>query len=45
MNAQKGRLSHGFAFAGANAWRVTKILRVQELIDSLVEEYEASAHP
>ncbi len=45
MNAQKGRLSHGFAFAGANAWRVTKILRVRELVDSLVEEYETSAHP
>ncbi len=45
LNAQKGRLSHGFAFAGANAWRVTKILRVQELIDSLVEEYESSAKP
>ncbi len=43
LNAQKGRLDRGFAFAGANAWRVTKILKVQELMDSLVAEYEASA--
>lgn len=43
LNAQKGRLDRGFAFAGANAWRVTKILKVQDLVDSLVAEYEASA--
>jgi nitronate monooxygenase len=42
LNAQKGRLDKGFAFAGANAWRVTKIVKVQELVDSLVAEYEAS---
>lgn len=39
MNAQKGRLSHGFAFAGANAHRVDKLMSVQELIDLLVAEY------
>ena len=43
LNAQKGRLDKGFAFAGANAWRVTKILKVQDLVDSIVAEYEASA--
>jgi nitronate monooxygenase len=43
LNAQKGRLDKGFAFAGANAWRVTKILKVQDLVDSLVAEYKASA--
>jgi len=39
-NAKKGKLSDGFAFAGANAYRVEKITSVHELIDSLVDEYE-----
>ncbi len=39
INAQKGRLEGGFVFAGANAWRVEKIVSVQELIDELMEEY------
>jgi nitronate monooxygenase len=43
LNAQKGRLDKGFAFAGSNAWRVTKIVKVQELVDELMAEYEASA--
>ncbi len=38
-NAKKGNLDEGFAFAGANAYRVDKIISVQELIDSLMEEY------
>jgi nitronate monooxygenase len=42
LNAQKGRLENGFAFAGANAFRVKKIVKVQELVDSLVAEYEAA---
>lgn len=42
LNAQKGKLKNGFAFAGANAYRVNKIVPVQELMDSLVGEYEAS---
>ncbi len=42
LNAQKGRLEQGFAFAGANAPRVKKIVPVQELVDSLVAEYEES---
>lgn len=42
LNAQKGRLDKGFAFAGANAWRTEKIVKVQELVDELVGEYEAS---
>ncbi len=40
--AQKGQLGHGFAFAGCNAWRVDKIIPVQELMDTLVREYEES---
>ena len=39
MNAKKGRMQHGFAFAGANAWRAEKIVSVQELIDTLTQEY------
>ncbi|MHB0896396.1 MAG: hypothetical protein ACYC1A_02460, partial [Spirochaetales bacterium] len=42
LNAQKGRLDKGFAFAGANAWRTEKIVKVQELVDELVDEYEAA---
>ncbi len=38
-NAKKGLLQHGFAFAGANAWRVDKIISVRELIDSLREGF------
>lgn len=43
LNAQKGKLDKGFAFAGANAYRVEKIVPVAQLIDSLVAEYEESA--
>jgi len=42
LNAQKGRLDHGFAFAGANVGRVDRIMPVQELVDELVEGCEAS---
>lgn len=42
LNAQRGRLDKGFAFAGANVPRVEKIVKVQDLIDSLAEEYRAS---
>jgi len=38
INAQKGRLDKGFAFAGSNVERVDKIVSVQELFDELVEE-------
>jgi len=40
-NAKKGNLEEGFAFAGANAYRVDKIISVKELIGELVEEYMA----
>ena len=42
-NAQKGNLSNGFAFAGANAYRATKIISVKELIETIKEEYKAAA--
>jgi nitronate monooxygenase len=40
MNAKKGNLSHGFAFAGENAHRAKEIISVRELIETLVEEYK-----
>ena len=39
-NAKKGNLEKGFAFAGANAYRIDKIISVKELIETLLEEYE-----
>ncbi len=39
-NAKKGNLENGFAFAGASAYRINKIISVKELIESLLEEYE-----
>ena len=41
-NAKKGNLDEGFAFAGANAYRVDKIISVKELIETLIEEYGRS---
>ncbi|MFZ5777358.1 MAG: NAD(P)H-dependent flavin oxidoreductase [Bacillota bacterium] len=43
VNAQKGNMRHGFAFAGANAHRCEEIVTVERLMESLAEEYaEAS---
>ncbi len=42
-NAKKGDLENGFAFAGANTYRVDKIISVKELIETLVGEYMAVA--
>ncbi len=39
INAQKGLLDEGFAFAGANAYRAKEIISVKELMDTLVDEY------
>jgi NAD(P)H-dependent flavin oxidoreductase YrpB (nitropropane dioxygenase family) len=39
INAQKGLLDEGFAFAGANAYRATEIISVKELMDTIMEEY------
>jgi nitronate monooxygenase len=39
MNAQKGRFNYGFAFAGANAHMVSKIVSLKELIKALNFEY------
>jgi nitronate monooxygenase len=40
--AQKGKLEHGFAFAGAHAHRITKIISVRELFHQLISEFEKS---
>ena len=42
-NAKKGELEKGFAFAGANAHRIDKIVSVRELIETLLAEYEVAA--
>ncbi|MGE4299934.1 MAG: NAD(P)H-dependent flavin oxidoreductase [Desulfovibrionaceae bacterium] len=41
-NAKRGKLKYGFAFAGANAYRTTRIISVAELIDELRTEYDAA---
>jgi len=39
-SARRGKLKNGFAFAGANAFRVDKIVSVQELMRSLEADYD-----
>jgi RNA polymerase-binding protein DksA len=41
-NAKKGNMEGGFAFAGANAYRLDKIISVKELVETLIEEYGSS---
>lgn len=43
INAQKGRMKHGFAFVGENAYRTENIVTVKELVNTLIEEYDAAA--
>ncbi|MBK8881807.1 MAG: nitronate monooxygenase [Bacteroidales bacterium] len=42
VNALKGNFEHGFAFAGSNAFRATKISSVKEIFQSLKKEYKES---
>lgn len=42
-NAKKGMLGKGFAFAGANAYRINTITSVRELIKTLLIEYKRAA--
>jgi nitronate monooxygenase len=42
-NAKNGHLEQGFAFAGANAARIDKIISVHELFKRLISEYETAA--
>lgn len=39
-SARRGKFKRGFAFAGANAFRVDKIVSVKELIGSLEADYD-----
>lgn len=43
-NARKGKLKGGFAFAGKNAYRVNRILSVEELLNSLEKEFETASN-
>lgn len=40
LNAQKGDLDNGFAFCGANAYKIDKIISVEELFKILLKEYK-----
>lgn len=40
VNAYRGKLKHGFAFAGANAYLIDKIVSVKELMSTLTVECE-----
>ncbi len=40
INARKGNLKNGFAFAGQNAYRTTEILSVHQLLSNLQLEYQ-----
>ncbi|MGA6924700.1 MAG: nitronate monooxygenase [Desulfosarcina sp.] len=42
-SAKRGKLKNGFAFAGANAFRVTSIVSVQDLMGSLEADFELNA--
>jgi NAD(P)H-dependent flavin oxidoreductase YrpB (nitropropane dioxygenase family) len=42
LNARQGDLDNGFAFAGANVYRIDRIVSVKELINELVESAEVA---
>jgi nitronate monooxygenase len=42
INALKGNFENGYAFAGANAFRATKISSVKEIFQALLKEYRES---
>lgn len=42
--AQRGNFRSGFAFAGANAYRVSEIVSVKELVATLMTEYVEAAN-
>jgi NAD(P)H-dependent flavin oxidoreductase YrpB (nitropropane dioxygenase family) len=43
VNAQRGNLKDGFAFAGANVYKTDKIVSVKELVETLRKEYREAA--
>jgi nitronate monooxygenase len=42
-NARKGKFSYGFAFAGSNAFRVTEIIPVKQLMETLQTEFSLAS--
>jgi nitronate monooxygenase len=42
ISAMKGNFENGFAFAGSNAFRATKIMSVKETFQTLLKEYRES---
>jgi Dioxygenases related to 2-nitropropane dioxygenase len=42
INAGKGKLENGFAFVGANGYKVKEIVPVKKLFETLAEEYRQS---
>jgi NAD(P)H-dependent flavin oxidoreductase YrpB (nitropropane dioxygenase family) len=42
INALKGNFENGYAFAGSNAFRATKISSVKEIFQTLLKEYRES---
>jgi len=42
LNGRKGNFAHGYAFAGANAYKATEVISVKETVDILVKEYNES---
>lgn len=40
--SSKGRLDHGFAFAGSNAYRATEIVSVKQVFDALDDEFNVA---
>ena len=43
INAQRGRMDRGFAFAGENAHRATEIVSVKALMETLLGEFQAAS--
>ena len=43
LQAQKGILAEGFAFAGSNAWKIDRVISVAALFKELEAEYASSA--
>ena len=40
MSAMKGNFYNGYAFAGSNAWKTSKIISVKETFESLKQEFK-----
>jgi len=43
VNAAKGNMKSGYAFAGTNAYRATRISTVKEVFDELITDFKRKA--